>query len=140
MVFTVPSGSGVCVQLVSTTTSSSTTSPITLPNTRNLSLLLTVNLLVFCGFKSNPAAKPRKLSPAEQATSDDISEVTQFVMRRRGKAIHARRVGRPFPGKADNRTVAAPFLAQRNSRVNGSAFPLPTIRLETFGLVTTRGR
>jgi hypothetical protein len=32
-------------------------------------------------------------------------------------------------------TVAAPFLVQWNSRVNGGAFPLPTIRLETFGLV-----
>jgi hypothetical protein len=31
--------------------------------------------------------------------------------------------------------VASPFLVQRNSRVNGGAFPLPTIRLETFGLV-----
>ena len=39
------------------------------------------------------------------------------------------------PGWRINRTVAAQFLAQRNSRVNGGAFPLPTIRLETFGLV-----
>jgi hypothetical protein len=42
--------------------------------------------------------------------------------------------GELYGGLASH-TVASPFLVQRNSRVDGGAFPLPTIRLETFGLV-----
>ena len=45
-----------------------------------------VNLLVFCGPKSSPVAKPREPSLAGQATSDDLSAVTQFVMAPKGKA------------------------------------------------------
>jgi hypothetical protein len=43
------------------------------------------------------------------------------------------RQANPCSGRGS--AVASPFLVQRNSRVNGGAFPLPTIRLETFGLV-----